>query len=94
MRLRNQYSLEVKFSMDHVPYVARGEGNSLEEVLEDATYNVDCPDPKTYTPIGELPQKVLGEVMMDFASEMSAANDYARECAEDRKIPVYAGGEA
>jgi hypothetical protein len=92
--MRKCQSFEVTFEMDQVPYVAVGEGASLEEVLEDATYNVDCPDPKTYTPIGELPSKVLGEVMISFAAEMADANDYARECAEDREIPVYARGEA
>lgn len=81
---RKRHSLEVEFSIDCVPYVARGEGNNLEEILEDATYNVDCPDPKTHTPIGELPGKVFDRVMMGFASEYADAAEYARESREGR----------
>ncbi len=59
-------SIEVHFSINHIPYCAQGQGSDLESILEDAEYSVDCPDPKSFTPISELPEKHLQRVTEEF----------------------------
>lgn len=83
-RYGKRYSVEFKISIDHVPYVIQAEGDDLEDLIQDATFNVDCPDPKEHLGIENLPGNRYVDVCETLASEVAAADEHARESRLDR----------
>lgn len=49
LRLEFTYDIE-----EHVPIRVFAEGSSVKDLLDNAEYCVDCPDPKKYAPIDHL----------------------------------------
>lgn len=79
------YSCEFEIEMDYVPYTVLAEGDTYEELLEDAEYNYKHSDDGTkYLDIGNLPSKKYDEVCQRLASEVAAANEHAIEARRDR----------
>lgn len=76
-----RFHLEAKFEMNGRPYVAVAEGVDLEAALSDAEFHVDCPDPKTYVAIGELPQHLFDRICKKFAEQIADALEQQAEAS-------------
>lgn len=87
------YSFEFGFSMDHVPYRVQAGGNDMEELLTDATYNVDCPDPKEYLSIDNLPSHQYDWIQEKLASEIADADEAEWEHHREKLADAKRKGE-
>ncbi len=76
------YNIELSAeTRDHVPIKVYAEGNGFKEVLDDAQYCIDVPDPKKYYPIGDLSLKIYDAITTRIIEEMASIDEMRFENA-------------
>ncbi len=79
------YTIELKFTRrDHVPINIHACGDDIKDLLSDAEYSIDCPDPKHFHPIGDLSQSEFDDVMEAMSDEIVAQDEMRKESIDNR----------